>query len=108
MHKIFAQVDIGSSFPAAKNFNTVGSLVQVILRNAFVFAGLLFFVLIIGGGFAIVVGASSGDPHKADQGKKAVTGALLGLIIVAISVLIMQIVAYITGLDILKSLFQVE
>ena len=103
MHQVFA-VDIATVFAPANTFNDFGSIVSVIVKNAFVFAGIISFVLLILGGFGVIVGAGSGDTKKLEQGKKAVTGAVVGLLIVVLSVLIVQVIATITGLDILKQI----
>ena len=99
-------VDIGDPtvFAPAKTFNDFGSIVSVIVKNAFVFAGIISFVLLIFGGLGVIVGAGSGDTKKLEQGKKAVTGAVLGLVIVVLSYTIVQIIATITGLPVLKQI----
>ena len=97
-------VDIGDPtvFAPAQTFTDFGSIVSVIVKNAFVFAGIITFVLLIFGGFGVIVGAGSGDTKKLEQGKKAVTGAVAGLLIVVLSYTIIQIIATITGIDLLK------
>lgn len=99
MQQVFA-VDIGQYAPAS--FKTWGDLVSVIVKNAFVFAGIISFVLLIFGGLGVIVGAGSGDTKKLEQSKKAITGAVMGLLIVVLSVLIVQVIATITGADLLK------
>lgn len=106
MHKVFAAVDIKSTFEPAKKFADVGTLVTVIVKNAMVLAGLALFLILIIGGFSVVAGAGSGDPHKVEQGQKAIMGAVIGIVLIATSVLIMQVIAYITGIDLLKNLFK--
>lgn len=103
MHQIFA-VDISSVFEPAKTFPTFGSLVSVVVRNAVVLAGIISFLLLILGGLGVIMSAGSGDTKKLEQGKKAITGAVTGLIIVVLSVLIIQLIATITGSDVLKSM----
>ena len=99
-------VDIGnpSVFAPAQTFPHFGDIVTVIVKNAVVFAGIISFVLLILGGFGIIVGGGSGDTKQLEQGKKAVTGAVIGLLIVVLSVLIVQVIATITGADILKQM----
>ncbi len=99
MKQVFAQVDIGTYFQPAQHFTTLGSLVSVIMPNAFILAGIIAFVLLVFGGFGIIVGAGSGDPKKIEQGKKAITGAAIGLIIIVASVWIIQIIETITGMN---------
>jgi len=103
MHQIFA-VDIKDVFAPASTFNDFGAIVSVIVKNAVVFAGIISFVLLILGGFGVIVGAGSGDMKKLEQGKKAVTGAVIGLLIVVLSVLIVQVIATITGIPIIKTM----
>lgn len=102
MEKVFADVSIYNEFPPAKTFGTFGDLVNVIVRNAFMLAGVITFILLIFGGIGIIVGAGSGDTKKLEQGKKTLTGALSGLLIVVTSVWIIQIIERITGIPILK------
>lgn len=99
MERVFAQVNIEDAFAPAKNFDTIGSLVSVVAQNAFVLAGIIAFVLLIFGGFGFIVGAGAGDTKQMEQGKKAITGAVLGLIIIVGSVWILQIVETLTGMN---------
>ena len=103
MHQVFA-VDISSVFEPAKTFNTFGSIVTVVVKNAFVLAGIISFVLLIFGGFAYIVSAGSSDAKQMEQAKKSITGAVTGLIIVVTSVLIVQVIAIVTGSDVLKQM----
>ncbi len=104
MEQIFAQVDIKSVFVPAQTFSSFGAIVSVVVRNAVVLAGVISFLLLILGGFGVIVGAGSGDTKKLEQAKKTVTGAVTGLIIVVTSVLIVQLIATVTGSDVLKSM----
>lgn len=103
MERIFAQgVNIETDFPPAKTFTNFGDLVNVIVRNAFMLAGVITFILLIFGGISIIVGAGSGDTKKLEQGKKTLTGALAGLLIVVTSVWLIQILEKVTGLNLLS------
>ena len=99
-------VDLGNPqvFAPAGTFKDFGSIVTVIVKNAVVLAGVISFVLLILGGLGVIVGAGSGDAKKLEEGKKAVTGAVIGLLLVVLSVLIVQVIATVTGLDILKQI----
>lgn len=103
MQQVFAQttgVPIQTVFEPAK-FDTLGKLLSVIMPNAFVLAGLVAFILLIFGGFSVIVAAGSGDSKKLESGKKALTGAVIGLLIVVGSLWIVQIVEKITGVHVL-------
>lgn len=77
-----------------------GMLVSAIVKNAFVLAGIISFILLIFGGFNVIVAA--GDAKKAQQGKAALTGAVTGLLLVLGSFWIIQIIEVITGRQILS------
>lgn len=98
-------VNIGDPdiYPPAK-FGTVGKLISTLLPNIYILAGLLLFFLLIVGGIGIIAGAGGGDPQKVGQGRKAVTAALIGFLIIFCSYWIIQAVEVITGVDILKSI----
>lgn len=77
-----------------------GMVVTAIVKNAFVLAGIISFILLIFGGFNVIVAA--GDAKKAQQGKTAITGAITGLLLVLGSFWIIQIIEVITGKQILS------
>ena len=83
------------------NLTTYGMVVSAIVKNAFMLAGVISFILLIFGGFQVIV--SAGDAKKAESGKAAMTGAVTGLLIVFGSYLIVQIIHVLTGVDILIS-----
>ena len=100
MEQVFAQnptpVEIESVFAPAKSFSTIGSLVSVIVQNAFMLAGILAFVLLVVGGFGIIASAG-GDTKGLEKGKQAITGAVLGLIVIIGSFWIIQLLEVLTG-----------
>ncbi len=100
MEKIYAQVDIKGIAPGGQ-FQTWGSLVNVILRNALVLAGVVGFILLIVTGFQFIV-AAGGDTKKYDQAKKSILTVLLGLALVAGAVFLVQIIEALTGLKLLS------
>lgn len=95
-------VDLKTVAPSLTTFDTFGKLVNVIVQNAFVLAGIISFVLLVFGGLSVIMGAGSGDSKKLDQGKQAITGAVVGLIIVVTSLWIVQIIEKLTGVSLLK------
>jgi len=97
-------VDIQSVFAPAATFDNFGAIVSVVVKNAFVLAGIISFILLIVGGLGIIMSAGSGDTKQMEQAKKSVTGAVIGLIVVVTSVFIVQIIATITGSEMLLSI----
>ncbi len=105
MEQIFAQaptgIDIQKLISPALKFSTFGVLVTVIVKNAFMLAGVISFILLIFGGFGVIVGAGGGDTKKLEQSKQTITAAVLGLLIVVGSFFIVQIIETLTGVKLL-------
>lgn len=83
-------------------FDTFGVLVTVVVRNAFVLAGIMSFLLLVFGGFSVIMGAGASDTKQLEKGKQTITGAIAGLIIVVTSYWIVQIIEKLTGLHLLN------
>jgi len=98
---VYAAVNIGEIYGPAKAFPTVGSLISVLLPNVFILAGVVFFLLLIFGGFGLIMGAGGGDAKQTDQGKQAITAAVIGFLVIFLSYWIIKIIEVVTGLKIL-------
>ena len=98
MKQVFAAVDIGKDFTSITKFDTLGSIVEVIVKNAFVLAGVITFFLLVFAGFGMIAAAGSGDTKKLEAGKKTITGAVIGLVVIVGSFWIIQILETLTGL----------
>ncbi len=82
----------------------IGTFISTLLPNALVFAGIIFFFLIVGAGFMMIKSAGGqGTPQDAAKAKAAVTYAVLGFLLVVSAFFIMQIISTITGVNFLKS-----
>ena len=86
----------------APQFASPGALISIFLKNVYVIAGVLLLVLLIFGGISIISSAGGGDAKKTAQGQKAITSALIGFLIIFASYWIIQIIQYVTGLEILN------
>ncbi|KKU83620.1 hypothetical protein A2973_02690 [Candidatus Gottesmanbacteria bacterium RIFCSPLOWO2_01_FULL_49_10] len=100
MERVLA-LNLQSTSPTFATFATFGDLVNVIVRNAYVLAGVISFLLLVFGGFSIIMGAGSSDTKQIEKGKQAMTGAVIGLIIVVTSFWIVQIIEKVTGVPLL-------
>jgi hypothetical protein len=98
-------VEIQQVFPPAQTFPTVGSLVNVLVKNIFVLAGVLLFVLLIFGGLKFIVSAGGGDEQEIGKSKNAITAALIGFLIIFAAYWIVQIIGHISGINIFKPKF---
>lgn len=102
-------VDIGEAFKVGEKgigepgsgYGSIGEFISAILPNIYVIAGLILFVLFIGGGFVIITSAD--NPEKKGKGGQAMTAAVIGFIIIFASYWIIQIIEYITGVAIFES-----
>lgn len=86
-------------------FPTLGHLISAILPNVYILAGIILFILLLFGGFGIIMGAGGGNPEQANKGKQAVTAALLGFGLIFASYWIIQIIQRLTGISILNPSF---
>lgn len=89
-----------SGQPGAKNINSVGDLVSTLLPNIIIAAGVIFFLLILGGGFAMIKSAGAdSNPQAAAKAKGAVTYGFVGFLIVVAAYFILQLVQTATGVN---------
>lgn len=82
-------------------YKSFGTIITNILPNIYIVAGLVIFGMIMLGGFMVI--SNAGDSHKAEDGKKIVTSAIMGLAVLFASYWIIQIVQVVTGVPILNS-----
>lgn len=88
---------IGKTYPSAN------VIISVILKNSLTLAGIILLGLLIFGGITFIMNSGNGDSKKAQQGKSAITNAVIGFAIVLLAYVIIQIIEKITGLNILNS-----
>lgn len=98
-----AQVDISQEFGPAQDFNSVSSLVNVLLPNLFTIAGVVALIIVVVAGVKVIQHAGSGEGEKASKDKAAFTAAVVGLIMIAGAYFIVQIIGYVTGTSLLGS-----
>lgn len=110
--KQLAQVNIGDEFwlkatpgtGIAHNsaYQSLGGFISAVLPNVYVIAGIILFILLLGGGIMIIASAGKGESDSTKKGSQAITAALIGFLIIFASYWIIQIVEVITGIDIFK------
>jgi hypothetical protein len=104
MSRLLAQIDIGDRTLIGGNtgvssvYKTPADLINIIVPNLFILAGVIFLFLLILGGFAII---SSGSAKSVEEGQKKVTTAIIGLLVMFSAYWIIQIVQLLTGVRIL-------
>jgi hypothetical protein len=75
------------------HYDTPGKLVNLIVSNLFVVAGIVIFFLIIGAGYGFLQNSSKGK----EEAKNLATGAIIGFIVMFAAYWIVQIIEAITG-----------
>lgn len=93
-------MDISTFFAPARTFPTLSDLVNVLVKNVFVLAGVLLFILLILGGLKFITSAGSGEEKEMVQAKSALTAAIIGFIIIFGAYWIVQIIGFISGVNI--------
>jgi len=99
VRKVFAQVEIQKEF--SPPYQNIGSFFSTLLPNVYALAGIVLFLFLIFGGFTYIVNAGQQNPEGVQKGKKAITAALIGFLLVFTSWWIIQIIEIITGIKIL-------
>jgi len=87
-----------TSVPA---YQSLGSFISAVLPTVFVISGIILLILLIFGGLMMVINAGSGDAKKTEQGKNALTAAVLGMTLIFVAYWLIKIIEYITGITIL-------
>ena len=105
-HRLIAAIDLksGVKLNATQSvgdvFSTPTSLLNVLVPNLFILAGVIFLVLLIVGGLGII---SSGSAQAVEKGQKQVTTAIVGFLIMFAAYWVVQIIEFLTGIKILNS-----
>lgn len=78
-------------------FSSLGQLVSTFLPTFLIIGGIIFFIMVIMAGFAILRGAGSEDAQKKAKWHQILSAGAVGLIIMFSAYWILQIINYITG-----------
>lgn len=102
MVQVHAQLNIapGGQFSGLNNI-TIANLVSSIIQIILVVTAIILVFILIGGGIAVMT-SGGGDPQKASRGQKAVTSALIGLVIVFAAWAILNLVSIFFGVNLLQ------
>ena len=102
MNKI-ALVDIGkefkSPFGVTSTTSNLGDLTNLFLNIAIVVAGVIIVFLFIFGGIGIIAGAGQDNPESTAKGKKALTAAIAGFLIIFAAYWIIRVIELVVGVN---------
>ena len=71
-----------------------------VLRVALGLGGIVLFIMLISGGFKYIT--SGGDPKGVEEAKKTLTYAIAGMVLLALSFLILRFIEQFTGAEVTK------
>lgn len=91
-------VNIGSKFNSSLGRTvSLGEIVTNFVDAAIVLAGTIMVFLFVFGGISMIAGAGQGNAESAARGRKALTAALVGFMIIFGSYWILRIIEIMTG-----------
>jgi len=95
---MLAQIDIGKEFnsPFGQTVG-IGNLVSIVITSSFVISGIILLFFFVIGGISLISGAGNDNPESVEKGKKAVTSALIGFIIIFVAYWLIRIIEVISG-----------
>jgi len=98
---------VNLSLPGSSAFNSVTSWNVTRLAGAgvnliLVFAGLICFFFILVGGFIYITSGGGGDKQSSGRGQKAISGGLIGLVIVFGIYVLVNLLSSLFGLNLLQ------
>lgn len=96
-------VDIFNPSLNPTGFESFAHLVATLLPNLYILAGVVFFLLLIAGGFGIIFNAGKGQKEGMAKNNKLITISVIGFLVIISSYWIIQIISVVTGLNILDS-----
>ncbi len=79
-----------------ETYSTPGVIVNLIVSNLFVVAGIIIMFMIVGAGLSFLQNSDKGK----EDAKNLATGAVIGFLVMFAAYWIVQIVKYVTGADI--------
>ncbi len=83
--------------PLGPGLVTLSDVISRVLLFLVPLASIILFFALVSGGFDILT--SQGVPDKLKSGRAKITAGIIGFILIAFSYVIVQIIAYVTGLD---------
>jgi hypothetical protein len=86
----------GSNKTVSQTYGTPAALINVLVKNLFVIAGIILFLTILYSGYKFIAQGTKGK----DEAKTILTAAVSGFIIMFVSYWIVQIMEILTGVQI--------
>lgn len=91
-----------TNFSPAGNFPDIGTLINVLVRNILVIAGIAFLLMFIVAGFRFIQKAGKLEPAEFQKIKDTMAAAVVGLLLIVAAYWLVRIIEIITGVKILS------
>lgn len=79
-----------------QGINTISDVINKILPNLILIAGIILFIILILGGFGFI--SSAGNPEKLKTARARITTGLIGFVLLIVSYLFVKLISIIFGL----------
>lgn len=96
--KLYGKSAVNNIFFNANGSVNLGGIINRLLTFIFPLAGILLFIMITWGGFEMLTGTM--NKKSTDAGQQRVTAAVVGFLLLFVSYWIIQMVEFITGVNI--------
>jgi len=93
----------GSGISSITAYQTPAGFISAVLPNVYTVLGIILLLVLIIGGFSFIAGASKDNQELIEKGKKTISAALTGFLIIFTSYWIIQIIETITGIAIFNT-----
>lgn len=80
-----------------KGINTVGDLINTLMKFLIPLAGIILLLVLIWGGYDFLM--SGGNPEKVKSAQAKITTGIIGFVLLVLSYLIVRIISFIFGLQ---------
>lgn len=80
-----------------KGINTVGDLINTLMKFLIPLAGIILLLVLIWGGYDFMM--SGGNPEKVKSAKAKITTGIIGFVLLVLAYLIVRIISFIFGLQ---------
>lgn len=99
LDSIETAIGLGSSEALIQDYSNIGSVLSGLLPYILTGAGIILLVMLVAGGFTMLSGASSSESQE--KGKKQITFAIVGFIVIFAAFWIAQVLQIILKVDII-------
>jgi len=99
LEQIENEIGLGGADALIKDYSNIGAILSGLLPYILTGAGIVLLIMLVAGGFTMLSGASS--PESQEKGKKQITFAIVGFIVIFAAFWIAQVLQIILKVDII-------